>query len=97
MQLNSHAYLVSYDLQSKNAAVSEHVPMFFVTVEICRGIFEVGLAKHEERATEVNEFWECINEAKTTNKIDGMEYINNFLEYKKQVQAILQVARPEKI
>lgn len=54
-------------------------------VEICQSIFDGGLAKHEERASEVHEFWECINDAKTENKNEGMDYINEFLEYKKQV------------
>lgn len=62
--------------------------MLVCYLEICRGIFDVGLSKHEERAVEVNEFWECINEAKTGNKNEGMEYINNFLGYKKQVTTL---------
>ncbi|XP_067937680.1 dynein regulatory complex subunit 3-like [Watersipora subatra] len=58
--------------------------------EICRGIFDTGLSKHEERATEVNEFWNSINEAKTENKKEAMDFITQFLEHKKQLFVELQ-------
>lgn len=53
---------------------------------ICHQVFELGLAKHEERMTEVQMFWECIHEAEKENKELGMAHINTFMEYKTQVQ-----------
>ncbi len=57
---------------------------------ICQQVFELGIAKHEERVQEVRMFWECINEAKQENKDLGMSHISQFMEYKKQVQFSLK-------
>ena len=57
---------------------------------ICHQVFELGLARHEERMNEVNMFWECIEEAKKENKELGTAHISNFMEYKKQVLVATQ-------
>lgn len=69
----------------KNSLIIHTISCYQFFTEICKSIFDAGLSKHEERAQEVNEFWKCINEAKTENKSDGMNFITTFLEYKKSV------------
>ncbi|CAD5116352.1 DgyrCDS5252 [Dimorphilus gyrociliatus] len=53
--------------------------------EICREIFEFGLKMHVERQAEVKMFWECVREAKETNKQLGINKIEEFMEYRKRV------------
>ncbi|KAL4240950.1 Dynein regulatory complex subunit 3 [Mactra antiquata] len=52
-------------------------------------IFDYGLQEHEKRQEEVNQFWECVEEAKTENKDAGTFYIDEFLNMKKKVFAEL--------
>ena len=52
---------------------------------ICKQIFEFGLVEHEKRQKEVSMFWECLNEAKDDNKKDGMNHIDDFMDYKKKL------------
>ena len=52
---------------------------------ICQQIFELGLAKHEERVAEKKMFWECVNDAKRENKEAGVTKIEEFMDYKKKV------------
>ncbi|XP_013395045.1 dynein regulatory complex subunit 3-like [Lingula anatina] len=54
-------------------------------VATCHQIFEYGLQEHERRMEEVNQFWDCIEEAKRENKEMGMKQINQFMEYKKRL------------
>lgn len=52
---------------------------------ICQQIFEYGLQEYEKRKDEVNQFWECVEEAKTENKDAGTGYIEEFMAVKKKV------------
>lgn len=58
-------------------------------VNICKQIFDYGLQENEKRQDEVNQFWECVEEAKTENKDAGMGHIENFMTMKKKVFAEL--------
>ncbi|KAK6171385.1 hypothetical protein SNE40_019585 [Patella caerulea] len=56
---------------------------------VCQKIFEYGLSENEKRQAEVNQFWECVEEAKTENKEAGMKIIGTFFEERKRVLAEL--------
>lgn len=64
---------------------------------VCQQIFELGLTKHEERMAEVNMFWECIADAKRDNGLTGVNKINSFMEYKKQLWQELSQVSEQKI
>lgn len=55
-------------------------------VETCHKIFELGLAKHEERQQEVAMFTDCIEEAKQENKSLATAKIDEFIAYKNKVR-----------
>ena len=54
-------------------------------VGICKQIFDYGLQENSKRQDEVNQFWECVDEAKTENKDAGNVHIENFMNMKKRV------------
>ena len=55
-------------------------------VGICYQIFEYGIKEHDKRQAEVNQFWECIEEAKNENKQLGIKAIDEFMLMKKKVK-----------
>ncbi|XP_064595278.1 dynein regulatory complex subunit 3-like [Liolophura sinensis] len=52
---------------------------------ICMQLFEFGLQESTRREDEVNQFWECVHEAKNENKQTAMDSIKDFMVYKKKV------------
>ncbi|PVD37412.1 hypothetical protein C0Q70_00002 [Pomacea canaliculata] len=52
---------------------------------ICQQMFEYGLQEHQKREAEVEQFWECVEEAKTENKEMGMRAVQEFMADKKQM------------
>ena len=62
-------------------------------VGICYQIFEYGIKEHDKRQAEVNQFWECIEEAKNENKQLGIKAIDEFMLMKKRVlQELTQIS-----
>lgn len=55
---------------------------------ICMQLFEFGLQESTKREEEVNQFWECVHEAKNENKQAAMDCIKDFVVYKKKVRLI---------
>ncbi|XP_052068480.1 dynein regulatory complex subunit 3-like [Mytilus californianus] len=75
-------------------AISELIESFREKfVAVCYQIFEYGIKEHEKRQLEVNQFWECIEEAKNENKLLGMKAIDEFMVMKKKVlQELTQIS-----
>ena len=53
---------------------------------MCVEIFKYGLKENDKRKEEVTSFWECVEEAKSENKVVGMKTIETFMEEKKKVR-----------
>ncbi|XP_071814847.1 dynein regulatory complex subunit 3-like [Apostichopus japonicus] len=66
-------------------------------VGICRQVFNFGLQEHEKRQKEVNEFYSCIEEAKTENKEMGTSKIEDFNKYRKKCLSDLTVISDAKV
>lgn len=54
-------------------------------MDTCHKIFDLGLAKHEERKQEVAMFLDCIEEAKQENKMLATAKIDEYMDYKQKV------------
>lgn len=52
---------------------------------ICLQIFEYGLTEHTKRQTEIRAFWDCVEEAKRSNKELGTKVLEEFNQYKEKV------------
>ncbi|ESP03863.1 hypothetical protein LOTGIDRAFT_212018 [Lottia gigantea] len=55
---------------------------------VCQKIFEYGLTENEKRQAEVNQFWECVEEAKTENKEAGVKILEAFNVERKRVSQL---------
>ena len=53
---------------------------------VCRGMFEFGLTRHEERQKEIASFLDCVEEAKLENKRLAAVKIDEFLDFKQKVK-----------
>ncbi|XP_077980345.1 dynein regulatory complex subunit 3-like isoform X2 [Glandiceps talaboti] len=65
--------------------------------DICKQLFEFGLGEHTKRQGEVDEFFECVEDAKTENKEMGTKRIDNFLAYKKKLFTDLPLVSDQKV
>ena len=55
-------------------------------VAVCSKIFEFGIKEHERRAKEVEDFRNCIDEAKDDNRSSASKLIDSFEDYRKNVK-----------
>ncbi|XP_048576151.1 dynein regulatory complex subunit 3 [Nematostella vectensis] len=51
---------------------------------VCLEIFEFGLKESKKRKEEVDSFFQCLNEAKTDNKSEGVKHIQKYIDFKKK-------------
>lgn len=54
-------------------------------LNVCQGMFELGLKEHEKREEEIKSFFDSISDAQEENKNRGVKSINDYSEYKKKV------------